>query len=383
MYLLFNDLGRLFAEAALIGGLPPDERDALAETIEDWHEQLSDYGVDDAFPVAIRALQDGWDDPQLQNVLEGKSRDWPPASRGDETEQALTLVRLEVLEACDRGQEYLNLSKACGAKAKHAAMLAKLDRDDEAVAFATKSFKTPGEAYDLAKDLRALGKDDRAMAMGEFGLGAADHHPHASDRQSALHPEERAFNVDKAHLAQWLRDYAGAMGDLKLALKAARVAFSRTHSSEDFHAAERWAKTDRAGRAWQITRKAMLAELAAADHAWDRVSIFLDEGMIAEAINAAGAKGERADGTETLLRLAVAAVQSHPEWVVDVAVGRANAIMDDGRSGHYHEAAQWLETASHAFIGASRDEEWLSLIDSLIETHRRKHKLRALLQKLR
>lgn len=57
------------------------------------------------------------------------------------------------------------------------------------------------------------------------------------------------------------------------------IGFSQTHSREDFRAADRWAKTARGGGSWSAVRKAMLAELAAADHAWDRISIFLEEGI--------------------------------------------------------------------------------------------------------
>jgi len=46
LYELFADLGRLMAEAALMSDLAADERDALAETLEDWQSQLEEYGVD-------------------------------------------------------------------------------------------------------------------------------------------------------------------------------------------------------------------------------------------------------------------------------------------------------------------------------------------------
>ncbi len=130
-------------------------------------------------------------------------------------------------------------------------------------------------------------------------------------------------------------------------------------------------------------RKIMLEELRAANFAYERVEILLAEGMIAEAIEAAGENGAHAGGAETLMRLAVAAATSNPVWVIRVALSHANAIMEQGRSGHYTEAAHWLEAASHAYIAAGRDDEWRELVESLIETHRRKHKLRPLLERLR
>ena len=195
--------------------------------------------------------------------------------------------------------------------------------------------------------------------------------------------EDIDFNAEMRALAAWLRDYAGAMNKTQVALKAAMIAFSSTLANEDFRAVERWAKTAGAGRSWASARKVMLAQLTAAPRAYDRVEILLDEGLIAQAVQAAGQTGGHAGGSDTLMRLAGAAAQSHPDWVIRVARARADAIMDQGRAGHYREAAQWLEAASQAFIAADRDEEWRGLIDRLIEAHRRKHKLRPLLEALR
>ncbi len=367
MYLLFDDLARLIAEAALIGDLAPAERDALAGTIEDWRERLSDYGAGDAFPIAIRALEASWDDPLLQKVLEGKARTWPPARSADTAESALVAVRLRVLKACERFEEYLNLSRASGAHAQHSGMLAQLGRLDEALAYARKKFKTPSEAHDFAKALRVLAQDDAAMVMAEFGLAMPERQPGNS---TAAYD---ALGADRGRraLAHWLRDYAGAMGKTRLALKAAMLAFATTHSSEDFRAAERWSKTKGAGKAWANVRKILLEELRAADFAHERVEILLAEGMVAEAVEAAGENGARAGDSRVLMDLAAAAAPSNPVWVISVALSRANAIMDEGRSGHYAEAARWLEAASHAYIAAGRDDEWRELIESLIETHRR------------
>lgn len=96
LYELFADLGRLMAEAVLMSDLAADERDALAETLEEWEDRLEEYGVDDGFHVAIRALQTGWDDPALTAVMAGKGRSWPPSSADDLLEDELTALRLRV-----------------------------------------------------------------------------------------------------------------------------------------------------------------------------------------------------------------------------------------------------------------------------------------------
>jgi uncharacterized Zn finger protein len=61
----------------------------------------------------------------------------------------------------------------------------------------------------------------------------------------------------------------------------------------------------------------------------------------------------------------------------------ADPIMIEGRSGSYETAARWLGIAARAHEACGRSEEWLARLDKLIATHRRKHKLRPLLEALR
>ena len=139
-------------------------------------------------------------------------------------------------------------------------------------------------------------------------------------------------------LACWLRDYAGGIGRTAVALKAARVAFGYSLSLENFRAVETWAGTD-----WDAIRKGLLEQLASAPHAYDRIRIYLSEGLIGEAVRAVGDRFEHGAHDETLMHLARAAHASHPEWVIRLAMHQANSIMDANRAGHYALAAQWLE----------------------------------------
>jgi uncharacterized Zn finger protein len=82
LYELFADFGRLMAEAALMCDLVADAREALAETLDEWQGRLDEYGVDDGFHVAIRALQTGWDDPALAAVMAGQERVMGVVGRG-------------------------------------------------------------------------------------------------------------------------------------------------------------------------------------------------------------------------------------------------------------------------------------------------------------
>ena len=71
------------------------------------------------------------------------------------------------------------------------------------------------------------------------------------------------------------------------------------------------------------------------------------------------------------------------EWVIRVAVHQANSIMDANRAGHYSLAVQWLEKAALAHEVLGREDDWRACLDELIERHRRKYKLRPLLEGLR
>jgi uncharacterized Zn finger protein len=109
----------------------------------------------------------------------------------------------------------------------------------------------------------------------------------------------------------------------------------------------------------------------------------MDECMIDEAVQAAGPDGGRAGDTDTLMRLALAAADSHSDWVIHVTRRRAETIINEGRSSHYADAAHWLEIAANAYIAKGHEAIWRALLEGLIETHKRKHKLRPLLERLR
>jgi uncharacterized Zn finger protein len=365
LYELFADLGRLMAEAALMSELSAGERDALAETLEDWQDRLEDYGVDEGFHVAIRTLERGWDDPALAAVMAGEGKSWPLSGEADWLDDQLTAVRLRVLEACGRTEEYLNLARAARAHTSYAVMLVKLERIPEAIEYALKSFKKPDEALALATALREAAAHDDALKIAEAGLrlaGDDDNETHGS----------------VVPLTHWLREYAGGMGKAELALKAARAAFDHSLSLEDFGAVKMWA-----GDAWDAIREDLLAHLARAPHAYDRIRIYLSEGLIDDAVRSVGDRFGYGAHDETLMRLAAAAHASHSDWVIRLAMGQAAGIMDANRAGHYALAAKWLEKAALAYEALGREDDWRARLDDLIDRHRRKYKLRPLLEGLR
>lgn len=373
------DLAHLFAEASLSSDLAADERDVLAIKVERWHRTLTDYGLDDCFAIALKALEAGWDEPALQAVLAGRGRKWPP--REDHSEMEPTAIRLRVLATACRNEEYLRLAKATAAHADHSSMLARLGRVRDAIEYARKRLRSPSEAHDVAKVLRELAHDEPALELAEWGLDLQGTAVGAPALAGISISDRRPHGLRV--LAHWLRDYAGALGNKALALKAAIVAFEEAHTLEDFRAVEAWATGLGPASKWQKVKASLLAHLGSAPHASDRTLIYLEEGLIDRAVQSAGRAGDFSSDTDTLLRLMDAAAASHSDWVIEFALAKASAIMDANRASHYREVATWLTKAALAFEATGREDEWLALLDRLIDRHRRKYKLKPLLEALR
>lgn len=390
LYTLFDDLARMMAEAALMSDLGEDEREAMAETAERWQEELGEYGAGEAFGLVVHALRTGWDAPGLQAVLAGEGGPWPPdidddalpdralaAWEGDEEadalfdaldrERDLIAVRLRVLDAAGRHDAYLHFARAAAAQAELALMLVRLGRIDAALAHARATFRTPGETLALAQALEREGRAEEAFAVAGSGLSLAPPEGGDSFRANPLIP-----------LARWLREAAAAAGRADLALEAARAAFRASLTPEDFRAARA-----PAGVAWDEVRRDLLDHLRGAGPSHHRVAILLDEGLIDEAVADAGEGMDHRTPGDVLLRLAQAAQARHPDWVIRLARRRAEPIMEQGQAERYGEAAEWLRHAALAHEAAGRIDEWSALIEGLIERHRRKYKLRPMLEALR
>ncbi|MDL2410260.1 hypothetical protein PY650_32585 [Rhizobium calliandrae] len=360
----FPSLGQMIAEAVLMSDLLPEERDDLMVQLDVWQGMLDEYGLDQYLQVAIDALDQGWDEIGLKDVLAGQGRSWPLSGNGDWTTARLTEARLRVLEITGRTEAFLNLANAAGRHGDHAMMLVRLGRIADAQNHARKRFHSAEEVLLLARLLKQAAQIDAALDIAEWGL---------------LLRRDDEVSHGAVTLARWLRDTAGLSGRHSLALVAARAAFERSLSLEDFRAAAALA-----GPEWASLRSRLLASLAAAKYARDRTGIYLGDGMVEEAVRSVDLMSMPGDPSDAvLMRLADAAHASHPDWVIEIAGRIADGIMESGQSGRYELAAKWLEMAARAYAAAARFEDWIARIDLLIERHRRKHKLRPLLEALR
>ena len=285
----FQDLGPIWTEALLSVDLSSRERKVWASKLETWQQEIDDYGVEEVFEAAHEAALRGWDDPQLQHVLQGtdiENDSWD----GEVSE--VTVARLHVLERRGRLQEYLHLARAQGQNEAYVAMLVRLGRTQEAVAYGRVHLETANEALTLARGLYDRGEREQGLQIGEEGL---------------------LLQGPKVSLAKWLRDESATMGEEMRALTAAEVAFR-----EELSLANYLRVAEIAGEQWP-ERRANLLEYVRHTKSYapqGQVDVFLHEGLIDDAIAAVEPKA-----THTLV-----------ERVVNAAMQVTSRMGDQGLS---------------------------------------------------
>jgi uncharacterized Zn finger protein len=348
----FQDLGPIWTEALLSTDLSPKERKVWARKLETWQQEIDAYGVDDVFAAAHEAAIQSWDDPQLQQVLQGTDSE---NDSWDGEEPEVTVARLHILERRGRLQEYLQLARAAGQHEVYATMLVRLDRTQEAAEYGSEHLETAQEALTLARALYDRGKQEQGLQIAERGLH---------------------LQGPKADLAKWLRDEATTIGDRTRALAAAEIAFREELSLADYLRV-----AEIAGEQWPEER-AKLLEYIRHKKSYTpqgQVDIFLHEGLIDDAIAAV-----EPNATHTLVeRVVDAAIQSHPEWVIKVCRKQAEPFMDGGKAQYYSTSAKWLAKARTAYRNMGREEEWRKYLSELLDRHRLKRKLVPMLEALR
>jgi uncharacterized Zn finger protein len=348
----FEEVGMALTEALLSVELTPHEREDYSAKLDVWLGELGDYGAGDTFGAAFRAVEQGWSYPPLVRVLEGGI---PDDDFFEELfDDPLTIARLNVLDRQGRHEEFLRLSEAAGEDASYAIMLARLDRAEEAVEYASEHLSTPEEALAVAEALRERGDAEDALLVGERGLSL----------------EGRKFR-----LAGWVTDLAEGLGRRGLALDAAVAAFHADPTLLSYQRVE-----ELASERWAEHRERLLDHLRQNTSYFPagQVEVFLHEDLIGDAI--AAVEGD--PNGALVARVADAAIESHPDWVIETCREEAEEIMNEGRSKYYDEVVTWLAKARDAYLAAGREQEWQAYLEELISHHQRKYKLRPMLEDL-
>jgi uncharacterized Zn finger protein len=353
---LFEEVGAAFTEALLSVDLTPHEREDYSAKLDVWRGELGDYGVGDTFGAAFRAVEQGWSYPPLVGVLEDGVSDYNFFE--ELLDDPLTIARLNVLERRSRYEEYLRLSQAAGEDTSHAIMLVRLDRAEGAVEYASRHLSTPDEALAVAEALREQGDTEGALRLGERGL---------------------SLEGRKVRLAGWVRDLAEGLGRHGLALQAAVAAFYADPGLVPYRRVR-----ELAGERWPEHRERLLDHLRHSTSylPTGHVEVFLHEDLVGEAIAAVEGKAAGSLVGSLVAQVADAAIESHPDWVIETCRGPAEEIMNEGRSKHYEEAVSWLAKARDAHLASGREQEWRAYLEELVTYHQRKYKLRPMLENL-
>ncbi|MEO0869709.1 MAG: SWIM zinc finger family protein, partial [Cyanobacteria bacterium J06642_11] len=288
------DLDADWAEAILSTDLTGDEALEWQEKLEAWQDRLG------SFAMALEALRQGWDYPPLLRVLKGEI---PPqgawAGEAPSWAEDFSLIRLKILQRQERYEEYLYLAQAEGHMKEYLAMLGQLGRTDEAVAESAKVMRTCSEAKALAEVLREQNKLSQALDIAIQGL---------------RFESEMAYN--RYDFAVWTSELAEGLEDFDVALEARIVAFKEKPSLQEYQAVESLAAD------WSEIQQELLEHLRHGAR-WGtqeaKVDVFLHEGLVEDAIATINPSTYSYARPRLVLRVMDAAIESHSDWVIDLA----------------------------------------------------------------
>jgi uncharacterized Zn finger protein len=346
----FRALGELWAEVLLSTDLSQEERAGWADMLTAWQREIEDYGVDEGFDIAVAAALSGWGDLEHKDASDDGQEEDLFFER-----DALTRIKLRILEGQERFQDYLALARAEGQTGAYVVMLVRQDHAQEAVAYGQTHLTSAHDALALARALCEHGEREESLLIAEQGL---------------------TLEGSDVALAAWLRDQAEAMGRQELALKAAEQAFRSQISLEQYRHVARLA-----GEQWEVRKTALLAYARTAQtyETQGKVDVFLHEGLIDDAI----AMVETYASHTIVSQVVDVAVRERPAWAIETCKKQAESIMDRGKSQYYQAAADWLARAHQAYKVLDQEEQWQTYVKKLLELHRRKYTLVPLLKAIR
>jgi uncharacterized Zn finger protein len=340
----------------------------LQVNLEEWQDQLSGE-----FEIAAEALRQGWDMPELLAILQGEDEDLWADGRPSYADK-LTQIRLEILNLQERYPEYLNLARAEDLIEEYLVLLAQLGRIAEVMA-ASVRIKDAGQALAVAKVLREQDALTEALSIAKAGLELPDRvaRSQAEDQFFTVH-QSPLLDRSRYELADWTSELAQGLGDPTTALTARINAFKLRPSLLGYQQIQTLA-----GDTWQSLQPNLLQHLRTMDnwsHAEAKVQIFLNEGLVDDAIKTVTDSYARANLIQVVID---AAMTYQPEWVIATAIRPAEDIMNRGKAESYQDAVNWLAKARSAYLQTGRQAEWQEYRAQLVTTHGRKRKLMGLI----
>ncbi|MBD2190005.1 SWIM zinc finger family protein [Pseudanabaena mucicola] len=375
---LTDHLDLAMAEAILWTDFSAKERQKWVTEIEGTQDKLC---ADLDFSIV--ALVQGWDYPYLQAVLQGKEK---PENLDDQSPKISTQfkrkrstihkeenvyvretnhhqlveIRLRILQAQERFDEYLNLAKDAGIFTNYINMLLQLGRYEEAIAEA-ENVQDEDQAFVIAQQLLENGFEKQALYIANKGLQLQ---------------EENAKRYRTVEFADWTARLAESLGETGILLNAKIVAFKLKPSLNTYHQIRDLTKSK-----WKTTKDILLKYLLQFDSfaaTEAKVNIFLEEGLFDEAIAIANTSY---CPNQTRLRVMQAVIKNNPEWVITKAQSLAEDIIARGKSDDYEQAIACLEQVHNGYKILKQEKEWLSYRNQLVEMNARKRKLMELVKR--
>ncbi|MGC9502480.1 hypothetical protein [Baaleninema sp.] len=354
-----EELDRLWAKALLIADLEEPKKIDLEVVFASQAEIFSSL-----FSLRRLALEKGWEDETLQQVLTGEL----PENFNEPSD--LVGIRLELLKRQKRFDEYLNLSRYTGRIDLYFKALIYLDRSDEVLA-QIDLIQTKPDAYIIAEAfaekeqleaaltvaLNGLNIPFRELITGEyFGRHAIE------DREYQSRLEMLAFNLSED-------------------LDRGDVGFSS--KIEGFKAEPSYRQylqiKDESGEDWENQKIELLASFKGMNR-WqslsDRIQIYLYEQMFDKAIDLV--KECSYEQRDLIQQVMDAVLEHRTNWVLEDARSRAEEILNVKQAKAYHYAVDWLKYVKRAYEQLDNWQGWQSYRDGLIQEHNRKYKFMGL-----
>lgn len=360
----FADIGDKLAEIWLSGNFTPAEQTNWLKAINEQPRYGSSFA-----PLTL-VLQEGWQNPRLVSALQGSARPgklWP--SLTDTDVEMLARCYLRVLKRQQRWPEYLNLAQATQQFYLATQLYIQLGRPAEAAAYAQKWLTNSSEILAVAELLEEKNYSEQALEIAQFGLN--------------LPPPTTSYPYHSPQipykLAQLAVRQAQKLGNQPLAIQALVKAFHLTYRLDDYVAVEK-----AAGEQWPTLKAELLQNVATLkNNSAAQLEIYLYEKMVPEVINTWNKLSTSFSYNPTLLTQVVHATQeTNPDWAMTQYKTKAEAIMRLGESQHYERAAEWLKEVRQIYQQHGRLKEWQPYLKGLMDTHKKKYKLMALLNPL-
>jgi hypothetical protein len=406
----FTSVGMLWAEALLAFDLPAETRTSYLPKLEKWYEEISDYGHE-GLEFALMAAKNGWDRPEIQQILQGKMPtdkiNWREKDWGYST---IVRMQAEALNTAGKPDTALLLATYAEFHDIVCLSLIALDRLPEAVA-ETKKRSLNNES--LLRIVVAMNEKDAEEAY-RLGLAildkavANDNQAEDEDRAEWAEEEEeeeeregempsgfgmvrtrrsRHYTIEyypsgasRLPLLRWLRNVALIRTDIPVVLQMGSEIVRLQPNSKDWDLLKSHATTT---NAWEAMREGLLNDIAshAKKYTYEQekpIEILLDEGWHRQAWESI----KESYSAELVMRVADHVISEQPQEVRLVAQKHAESIMDNGRSNDYELARDWLLLTRDGFRGEEKETDWETYKANLLKTHARKYKLVPLIKEI-